>query len=99
MKHESTASVGNECSATGGDLSNAQSSFHGTFTPKAAQAVFRLAQTGYMLSLVATDECGMASDSNSKSEMKTATSDLDRGLKYLEQANATLTLWSAQNTP
>lgn len=94
MRHDGLAVVGDECSAFGGDFQSAQATMRGTYTPPAAQAILQQANAGYRLLLVSTDECGMASDTNSKKEMTSAIRDLRTGLSSLNQAYARSKQWS-----
>lgn len=86
MKHDALSVVGDECSTFGGDFQSAQAAIRGTYTPPAALVVYHHANNGYRLLAVSTDECGLASDTNSKSEMRSAISDLHAGMSDLASA-------------
>lgn len=86
MQHDDLSVVGDECSTFGGDFQSAQATIRGTYTPHPATRVYVHAHNGYRLLAVSTDECGLASDTNSKSEMKSAVADLKSGLAELNMA-------------
>jgi hypothetical protein len=91
--------LGDQCSLAGGDLSNQQTSFHGAFAPSlTARLVFRKAESGYKLVLSAMDECGMAADQRSKSQLSTADKDMKNGLNDLVRAEASTAHWESGKT-
>lgn len=94
MKHDSLSVIGDECSTFGGDFESAQVTIRGTYTPPAAQVVYHHANGGYRLLAVSTDECGMASDISSKSEMRAAIADLRSGMSQLKYAYGLTKKWA-----
>lgn len=93
MKHDSLSVVGDECSTFGGAFESAQVTIRGTYTPPAAQVVYHHANGGYRLLAVSTDECGLASDTTSKAEMRAAISDLRSGMSQLKYAFGLTKRW------
>lgn len=94
MRHDGLSVVGNECSTFGGDFESAQVTIRGTYTPHPAQVVYHHANEGYRLITVSTDECGLASDTNSKAEMKSAIADLRSGISLLNYAYGLTKRWT-----
>lgn len=94
MKHQSPSSLTNTCSDEGGSIANEYSAFESLYLPPQAHSVFRDATTGYKTILSSTDECGMAADGNSKSQMKVAVNDLRYGLWLLTRAQTGIQAWS-----
>lgn len=94
MKHESPSFLTSICSEAGGAFANQFSAFQSVYLPPQARSVSHDATTGYKIALSATDECGMAADGNSKSQMKVALSDLQYGLWLLAGAQARIHAWS-----
>ncbi len=94
MRHDSLSIVGDECSTYGGDFQSAEATIRGTFTPKRAMPVYYHANNGYRLLAVSTDECGLASDTNSKAEMRSAMADLRSGVSLLDYAYGLTKRWT-----
>lgn len=94
MRHDSLSTLGDECSTFGGDFQSAEVTIRGTYTPKPAMVVYYHANDGYRLLAVSTDECGLASDTNSKAEMKSALSDLRSGISLLTYAYRLTKRWT-----
>lgn len=94
MRHDNLSVVGDECSIFGGDFQSAEVTMRGTFTPKLAMPVYYHANNGYRLLAVSTDECGLASDTNSKSEMRSAIADLRSGVSLLDYAYGLTKRWT-----
>lgn len=93
MQQHDMSAVANACVLAGGDFANYQTAFHLGYAPSGASAVSNDGTAGYKLILAATDECGMAADSSSKSQMSSAWSDLRHGLGLLGQAESTMAPW------
>jgi hypothetical protein len=94
MQQQAVPDVGTTCSAVGGQLASEYSAFEAVYLPSSARSISSDARTGYRTVLSAVDECGMASDSNSRKQMKVALHDLDSGLWYLGRVQAHLKTWS-----
>lgn len=94
MKHDSLSLLGDECSTFGGDFQSAGATIRATFTPRLAMPVYYHASNGYRLLAVSTDECGLASDTNSKSEVRSAISDLRAGVSLIDYAYGLTKRWS-----
>ncbi|HLJ69133.1 MAG TPA: hypothetical protein VKX16_17400 [Chloroflexota bacterium] len=88
------SSLARDCVNAAGPLASQYSAFTSVPAPSQAHAVTSEAVTGYKLALSALDECGMAADAQSKSEMATAARDLWSGLRGINAAYATIVKWS-----
>jgi hypothetical protein len=99
MKSSDLSSVGVNCSSRGPDLANLYSAFQGTSGPSSAISAYKPASVGYKYSLSAIDECGMAADTSSKSQMKVAYHDLSYGLSKLQKASVSLSTWASTKHP
>jgi hypothetical protein len=93
MKHSKPGDLGDQCGMVGGDLSNSQTALRLGYTPRQGMPAFHTAVQGFKLVLSASDECGMAADTNSPGEMKVATKDMEYGLWLLSQAESAMAHW------
>jgi hypothetical protein len=95
MKHDSFEDVSNACSDAGGIVSGQYDAFQSVYLPPTAHAiVYGDARVGYRTVLSAIDECGMAADGSSRSQLKVALHDLASGLWYLGRVESHLKTWS-----
>lgn len=93
MNHDKPADLGDQCGLVGGDLSNSQTALHLGTTPSQGMTAFRTAVSGFKYVLSATDECGMAADTNSRTQMKVAAKDMEYGMWLLNQAESAMARW------
>lgn len=96
LRHESGITLGNDCSAAAETYSNLYSTLTSVYTPSTAANTRSRAVAGFKLLLAATDECGLAADSQSPDEARVARADLIRGLKAVSSARDTITVWAGQ---
>jgi hypothetical protein len=97
MKSGSLSQLGRTCSTAGGTLSSNRDAFTTVSPPLGAKKLYSAAKHGYSIMLGATDECGIASDSNSSSALATAAQDLQTGLRQLISTQSTLVGWAAKH--
>lgn len=97
MKNTSVSQLGRTCVTAGGDLASNRDAFTTITAPPAAKKVRGSANHGYSITLGATDECGIAADSNSSSAMVTAGRDMQNGLRELVAVQTTLAGWAAKH--
>jgi hypothetical protein len=91
----SMSDVGNACSTYGDTLANNRGAFTAASAPSGATKLYKDTLKGYKLILGAVIECGMASDSNSSSQLNTSASDLDTGISLLSSVQSSLSGWSS----
>jgi hypothetical protein len=93
-KNADLSLLGDQCTLAGGDMSSSRSAIVSGYLPAAATP-YKQIIAGYKLVLGATDECGTAADGLSHSGVKTAASDLTRGMNELSTVEASLAKWQA----
>ncbi|MGH2443111.1 MAG: hypothetical protein ACRDFX_08110 [Chloroflexota bacterium] len=96
VHHTDSGTLANECSLAGADFANQYSAFQSVYVPVDARTVRSNATVGYKDILGAIDECGMAGDMGSKSQLKVALKDMNSGLGYISRAEAALHSWSGR---
>jgi hypothetical protein len=99
MQSADLRTQGDVCDTYGGDLANDQTAVRSTFTPRIQRNIYYTANSGFKLVLSAIDECGMASDANSKQQMKHAAGDARQGLGDLRQAQSMVKRWVPATPP
>ena len=97
MAKTSPRLLGRTCVASGGDLSSNRDAFTSIPAPTTAKKLYGAAKHAYSITLGATDECGIAADSNSSSALASAAKDLRSGLGELTRARGTLVGWAAKH--
>jgi hypothetical protein len=97
MQSTATSQMGKVCATSGGDLASNREAYTSIQPPVPAKPLYGRAKHGYSITLGATDECGIAGDSNSSSAMAAAAKDLQRGLGELTTTRNTLTGWAAKH--
>ena len=97
MARTSTSDLGRTCVTAGGDLSSNRDAFTSVPAPASAKKFYGAAKHAYSITLSATDECGIASDSNSPKAMAASAKDLRGGLGELNRIRGTLAGWAARH--
>jgi hypothetical protein len=97
MQTTSTSIMGKSCATSGEDLSSNRDAFTSIQSPVTARKLYGRAKHAYSITLGATDECGIAGDTNSSSAMAEAAKDLKTGLGQLSASQSTLAGWAAKH--
>jgi hypothetical protein len=97
MQKTAPSQLAKICVTSGGDLSNNRDAFTSIPPPTAAKKFYGAAKHAYSITLGATDECGIAADSDSASALAAAAKDLKKGLGELNTTQGTLAGWAAKH--
>jgi hypothetical protein len=97
MSSTSTSQLGLTCVKSGGDLSSNRDAFTSIPAPTSAKKFYGAAKHAYSITLGATDECGIAADSNSSSAVASSEKDLRSGLGELTRTLSTLNGWASKH--
>lgn len=97
MQNTATVQMGRICVASGGGLSSNRDAFIAIPRPATARKFYGAAKHAYSITLGATDECGIAADTNSSHAMANAAKDLRSGLREMTRVEGTLAGWAAQH--
>lgn len=95
MRYPDFSTLGDACSLAGGQIASQQAVFDSEFTPAIAKSLRTTVHNSLRLAQSATDECGAASDANSKPMLKTAVADLSTSLHQLSGEESTASRWQS----
>lgn len=94
MRSSSPDTLATVCSTSGEQFSEMYDTFRRIPAPAGARPVAARAVTGFKVLLSAIDECGMAADGVSRSQMSTAARDMSYALWQMTSAQTVLTRWA-----
>jgi hypothetical protein len=97
MQNTAPPQLGRVCVISGGGLSNNRDAFTSVPPPTTVKKFYGAAKHAYSITLGATDECGIAADSNSPGDLASAAKDLRAGLGELNSTQGTLAGWAAKH--
>ena len=94
MGHEDYETLGYDCANAGGTFSDLKENYRGPVAPRQARSATASGNAGFGNVLSSIDECGMAVDAQSPTQLKVAAADLGLGLRQISGAQRLVQTWA-----